>query len=210
MARTAILLDLDGTLVDSLADIAASLNHVRREHGLAPLPAAAVREMVGDGAGKLLERGLADLEDPPRPRDAFAIYEAHHHDQCTREVVPYPGVVETLQRWHAAGIALGVVTNKPERFARRILEHLDLDRYFGAVVGGDTTTEKKPSPVPLRAALAILGRPDGDVLMVGDGLQDLQAGKAAKVATAAVLYGFRPPELLRAEGADEYWERFGG
>ncbi|MBK8974704.1 MAG: HAD-IA family hydrolase [Planctomycetes bacterium] len=209
MLRSAILLDLDGTLVDSLADIAASANHVRAAFDLPPLPAAAVRRMIGDGARKLLERSLADAAAPPSIETALGVYEAHHAEQCTAAVRTYPGVAEQLERWRGENRALAVVTNKPERFARRIVEHLHLDRFVGVIVGGDTTPERKPSPVPLRAALAMLGRPAGVLWAVGDGLQDLRAGRAAGLRTVAALYGFGDPDALRAEGADVYWDRFG-
>jgi len=209
MPDSPVLLDLDGTIVDSLADIAASANHVRATFGLSPLPLAAVRQMVGDGVTMLLQRALADAPTAIAASDAWPIYDAHHRDQCIREVRPYPGVPETLARWRSEGRPLAVVTNKPEHFARRILDHLDLTRFFGAVIGGDSVAERKPDPAPLREALRRLGADARGGLMAGDGLQDLRAGRAAGLRTAAALYGFRDPASLRAEGADEYWVAFG-
>ncbi len=197
-----MLLDLDGTLVDSLADITASVDHVRAAYGLAPLGASRVRAMVGDGAARLLARALADLEPVPPLEELWPRYEAHHEEQCTRLVRPYPGVVDALHRWRRSGVRTAVVTNKPERFARRILEHLDLR--VDTVVGGDTLPERKPSPAPLLEALRRLGVAPGDAAMLGDGVQDLRAGKAAGVRTIAALWGFRSEAELRAEGADEY------
>ena len=204
-----ILFDLDGTLVDSLGDIRASANHVRAHYGLGPLARSEVREMVGDGVVRLIERALRSCEATVEMSEAWPIYERHHTDQCTRLVQPYPGVREHLERWAAAGRALAVVTNKPLRFANAILDHLELGHLFGAVIGGDSTPERKPSPAPLREALRLLGMPIDRGTMVGDGVQDLRAGKAAGLRTAAVLFGFRDAATLRAEGADEYWARFG-
>ncbi|MCC6781575.1 MAG: HAD-IA family hydrolase [Planctomycetes bacterium] len=202
MPLRAMLLDLDGTLVDSLADITASVDHVRAAYGLAPLGTARVRAMVGDGAARLLARALADRDPVPPLAELWPRYEAHHEAQCTRLVRPYPGVVDALRRWRQAGVRTAVVTNKPERFATRILEHLNL--HVDTVVGGDTLPERKPSPAPLLEALRRLGVAPGDAAMLGDGVQDLRAGKAAGVRTIAALWGFRSEAELRAEGADEY------
>jgi phosphoglycolate phosphatase len=210
-----ILFDLDGTLADTLADIAASVNELRAAHGGPPVTAAAVREMVGDGVRVLLRRALAELmpdagDDDPRWDDALALYRAHHLTQCVVHVQLYPGVGEHLQAWHVDDRPMAVVTNKPEGFARRILDHLGLSQWIRVLIGGDTLEIRKPRPEPLWAALDRLGTPRTPGVMVGDGLQDLRAGKAAGLQTVAALYGYRAPELLRAEGADEYWEWFGG
>jgi phosphoglycolate phosphatase len=210
MTKPAYLFDLDGTLADTLADIAASVNHVRTAHHLPALTTVQVRGFVGDGALKLLERALAEVGAFETIRDtAWQIYREHHLAQCTVHVQPYPGVVRWLERWHAERRPLGVVTNKSSAFVLRILEHLDLARFFPVVICGDTLPFKKPDPRPLRVALERLGAAHGQAMMVGDGLQDLRAGKAAGLRTAAVLFGFRDEALLRAEGADEYWRRFG-
>lgn len=203
-----MLFDLDGTLVDSLADIAASANHVRQVAGLEPAPLDTARGWVGDGARLLIERAIEGNPRGLSPDDVWADYQAHHERQCTQTVTLYPGVAEFLRERHANGTKMAIVTNKPERFARLITAHLDLDRWIPVIVGGDTTAERKPSPAPLIAALEQLGggRP---ATMVGDGPQDIRAGRAAGLRTIAVLFGFHPAERLRAENADEYWTRFG-
>jgi phosphoglycolate phosphatase len=209
MTLPPLLLDLDGTLVDSLADIAASANHVRAAFGLGPLGNDAVRGMIGDGAALLIERALAELDEPVDVAAAWPIYDEHHRQQCTDTVTPYPGVVACLEAWQGSGRKLAVVTNTPERFARQILEHLGIDGYFQAVVGGDTTRSRKPDPAPLHAALELLEAVPSEAWMVGDGIQDLRAGRAAGTRTIAALYGFRDAESLRAEGADCFWSAFG-
>ncbi len=214
MQRHPFLFDLDGTLVDSLADIAASVNHIRQHLDLTPLPVSKVREMVGDGAQKLFERALRDAPADTSRTEVWALYQSHHKLQCTQLVSPYPGVRERLEAWHAAGHPMAVVTNKPETFALQILEHLDLAKFFGCVIGGDTLPQKKPAPEPVLEALRRLSQspdaaPDPQALMVGDGTQDIQAGKAAGIRTAAVLFGFRSATILRQEDADEYWPEFG-
>jgi phosphoglycolate phosphatase len=129
-------------------------------------------------------------------------------------VQPYPGVLDQLAAWRAAGRPLALVTNKPRLFAERILDHVGLAPLLDACVFGDTLPQRKPDPAPLREALRLLGfaadrPPPAAGTMVGDGVQDLRAGKAAGLRTAAVLFGFHPEERLRAEGADEYWRAFG-
>jgi phosphoglycolate phosphatase len=214
-APRTFLFDLDGTLAQTLADIAASTNHVRQVHELPPASLAEVGNFVGDGARTLLARALAERLPPGAERErrldaAFASYVEHHQQQCLREVTLYPGVREFLLTQHAAGAAMAVVTNKPERFAVPIVAHLGLAELLPVVVGGDTLPVRKPDPAPLRLALERLGRPPQGAVMVGDGVQDLRAGKALGVRTIACLFGFTAPERLAAEGADESWHRFGG
>lgn len=209
------LFDLDGTLVDSLPDIAASCNHVRSHHGLSAAPLDLVRSFVGDGARTLLRRALHDVlpEDPtaaePFLTAAFERYCDHHAVQCTSAVRLYPGVRAHLERFAAAGHGLAVVTNKPERFARPIVAHTGLADLLSVVVGGDTLRQRKPDPAPLAHALAQLGWRAAGATMVGDGVQDLRAGKALGLRTIGCLYGYGDPAALRAAAADGYWRAFG-
>jgi len=209
------LFDLDGTIADTLADIAASANHVRGHHNLPPLPVAAVRAFVGDGARTLLQRALADaLPAEPTAREravdaAFALYFTHHVDQCTKHVRLFPGVREHLAQLHGRGHGLAMVTNKPERFAVSIVQHLGLSDLLRVVIGGDTLPQKKPDPAPLQHALRRLGWTPDTGTMVGDGVQDLRAAKALGLRTIACLFGYGDPLRLRAEVADRYWQAFG-
>lgn len=214
MSPAPFLFDLDGTLADTLGDIAASTNHVRAVHGLAGVPAAVVRGFVGDGARTLLRRALAEvLPEAPEAQEraidaAFAVYAEHHATQCTATVRAYPGVREHLEALRSAGCGVAVVTNKPLRFAVPILHHLGLFELLGAVVGGDSLPQRKPDPAPLRHALRQLGGPAGTGTMVGDGVQDLQPAKRLGLRTVGCLYGYGDPARLRAEGADEFWSAF--
>lgn len=214
-APPAFLFDLDGTLADTLADLAASANHVRGRAGLPPLPLATVRSFIGDGARTLVARALADVmpRDPAAAArvvaDGFAAYVDHHRTQCVVHSRLYPGVREHLMGLRERGHPLGVVTNKPERFAVPLLRHLELADWFGVIVGGDTLPQQKPDKAPVVHALHVLGSSAEGATMVGDGVQDLRAGKAAGLRTIACLFGFTDPAALRAEGADEFWPRFG-
>jgi len=207
------LFDLDGTLADTIADIAASTNHVRAHLGLPQLGIATVQSFVGNGAAALLQLALADLgwpADDPRWHDVRRRYAAHHATECTKTARLYPGVREHLAALRARGHALGVVTNKPVAFARTLVDHLGLRELLAVVVGGDTLDRRKPDPAPVLFALQQCGHDRGDGTMVGDGETDLRAGRAAGLRTIACLYGYRPEAELRREGADEYWHRFGG
>ena len=211
MPALSMLFDLDGTLIDSLADLRASANHLRAAFGLPPVSAEIARTYVGDGVFKLMERSLAELGPFEPVREvAWRIYAEHHIEQCTALVRPYPGVREHLALWRSEGRRLAVVTNKQQRFVAKILAHLELTDCFAAVICGDTLAVKKPDPEPLHEALRRVGGAAPEALMVGDSLQDLRAGKAAGTRTAAALFGFTDAAVLRAEGADEYWDRFGG
>lgn len=215
LALAPFLFDLDGTLADTLPDIAASCNHVRARFGLPPCLTATVRGFVGDGARTLLARALhgalpTDADAAARALDdAFAGYVAHHATQCTVHARLYPGALRALQALHEGGHPLAVVTNKPTRFTAPILRALGLERLLPVVVGGDTLPQRKPDAAPIRHALAQLGAGPRGATMVGDGVQDVRAGKAAGVRTIACLYGYGDPAALRAEGADGYWSAFG-
>jgi phosphoglycolate phosphatase len=207
MTRT-LLFDLDGTLVDSLPDIAASTNYLRQHFDLPPLRLEQVGALVGDGLAALLQKALGD--HPEAKLDAASIiYQDHHAQQCTELVVPFPGVREHLSQWHSEGRRLGVVTNKPVKFALRVLEHLNLSTFLPVVIGGDSTLARKPDPKPVVEALAQLGGQANDAMMVGDSPADILAGRAAGMRTAAVLYGYRSEAVLRNVGANEYWQQFG-
>jgi phosphoglycolate phosphatase len=208
--KPAFLFDLDGTLADTLPDIAATTNHVRRLHGLAPADTTTVRTFIGDGAKTLLRRALAELA--PREevgRDAlegaFAAYIEHHREQCTGHAQLYPGVREHLTALTEQGGSIAIVTNKPEQFALPLAHHLGLDEFTSVIIGGDTLSTKKPDPAMLAHALARLGASPTNATMIGDGLQDLRAGRALGLRTIACLFGYGDPTALQAEGADEYW-----
>lgn len=205
------LFDLDGTLVDSLTDIWHSANATRAAFGLPAVERATAQGWVGDGLWMLLRRALADVGPFEAVRErAWQVYEAHHREQCVRTVKPYPGVAEHLARWHQQGRPMAVVTNKSTAFAERVLEHVGLRRWLPVLVCGDTLPQRKPDPEPLREALRRLGVVEVRGAMIGDGVQDLRAGKAAGLRTVAVLYGYTDEATLREEGADAYWCAFGG
>jgi phosphoglycolate phosphatase len=185
-APFALLFDLDGTLIDSDADLAAAANRARGALGLAPLPVPDVRRHVGHGLAYLLQHVVpADLHARlPEARDAFVAWYRAHLLDATR---PYPGAAEALDVLR--GHPLGIVTNKPAMFLDPIIAGLGWGDRFGVVVGGDTLPERKPHPVPLLHAIARLGATPGRALYVGDSEVDRETAAAAGVRFLCVGWG---------------------
>lgn len=205
-----IVFDLDGTLVDSVGSITAALNRLLAEEGLPPVEAAAVTDMVGDGALKLLERGFAAAGRTVDQPDLPALFKRY---VPMLEVAPpapadlYPGVRETLDRLVAAGCRLAVCTNKPYGPAIEALRAIGLDDVVGAVIGGDSLPERKPKAEPLLAAVRALGGDPAAAVMVGDNANDVGAARAAGMPVIAVSYGYPRMEPAKL-GADILIDRF--
>jgi phosphoglycolate phosphatase len=198
------LFDLDGTLIDSKGDIASSLNLALARAGLPHLPPARIAGFVGDGVRKLVERSLREAlgGEPGEPlllqvMDFYLEEYGQHLLDTTRL---FQGVEEALVRLDWA--ALAVVTNKPERFSRQILDALGISRRFRLVLGGDSTRLRKPDPAPLLEAMERCGAGPGDSVMVGDSPVDVQAGKAAGVVTCGIAADAAEREKLTAAGCD--------
>lgn len=185
----AAFFDMDGTLIDSKADLAATVNHTRRDLGLGELPTETVIGFVGRGARYLLDHAIPERTGEP----VAAIFHSNYAEHCCESVTLYPGVRETLEALARRGWLLGVNTNKPNFATRMILEKFGLDRLFGAaVVAGGDCAEMKPSALPLRACAAQLGghRLSPDDWMVGDSWTDLDCATNAGVRGAFCAYGF--------------------
>ena len=190
----AILFDLDGTLVDSRKDIAVSANVVRQHFGREPLAVDQVVAMIGDGLTMLIRRALSGMDDLSIAK-GIEVFRNHYRDHCTIHTCPYPGVEEVLQSCQP--LPMAIVTNKPTSFAVQILKALELEDRFVAVVGGDSPELLKPSPTPLTKAMASMkGIKPASVIMVGDSLPDIEAGKNAGTQTCGVTYGMRSREQL--------------
>lgn len=185
------LFDLDGTLIDSRADLAAAVNRMRARHALPPLPLGKVAEYVGDGIRVLAERALegAPVDADLAAHEIGAAYADHLVDQ-TRA---YPGVAEGLRALHAAGHRLGLVTNKPSPHARRLLDHFGWTPLFAVILGGGDTPELKPSPRPLQDAMRRMDFGPADTWMVGDHHTDLEAARRAAVRSIYLQNGFGNP-----------------
>ncbi len=193
--RSAIVFDLDGTLVDSSPDIAGAVNEVLAGSGRRTLTLSEVRGMVGDGTSALVMRAFAAADGGVEPAgtglanqvERFrAVYEA----RATRETRPYPGAVETVRALDGAGYRMALCTNKPDRPARAILEAFGLASCFRVVVGGETAPARKPDPRHLVAVLDRLGAGPEDAVMVGDGPNDVMVARALSVPVVLVSFGF--------------------
>ena len=186
MSQPSVLLfDLDGTLINSLPDLALALNLLRAELDCPPLELDQAAAMVGDGVNLLVRRALGDTLFKEEHVSRFlALYDLHLLDNT----VCYPGITALLQRHPAQ--RLGVVTNKPYRQTLAILDGLGLRQSFGAIIGGDSCTQKKPDPGPLLAALTELRATPQQAVMIGDHHTDLHAGRGAGTATCFCGYGF--------------------
>ena len=185
-----VLFDLDGTLIDSAPDLAGAANRLRADHGLAPLPLAQLRPMVGSGARGMVgvAFGVAPGDARFEPlRDAFL---AHYEAGLLERTHPFDGVEAMLAALEAAGLPWGIVTNKATRFTTPIVAGLGLARRAAVVVCGDTTPHSKPHPEPLLHAARAMGLAAEDVVYVGDDLRDAQAAQAAGMAMAAATWGY--------------------
>jgi phosphoglycolate phosphatase len=209
-ALRAVLFDLDGTLLDTAADIAAALNGALAEAGLDTVPVARVRTFIGRGVPTLIERALAHLgaagSDCAPLLERFHAHYARIEARGELTAVIYPGVSAGLVALHERGLRLAVVTNKPTRAATDLLERRGLARCIQAVVGGDSGLPRKPHPQPLLRACGELGVAPAAAFMVGDSLVDVQAARAAGLPVVCVPYGYNEGNDPRTLPCDAFIE----
>ena len=211
----AVLFDLDGTLLDTAADIALALNRTLAEYGWSSAPENDVRRMIGRGSPILIQRTAAaqgrTLDDASQ---AAMVERFFHHYGALEETNefdarPYPGARDCLQLLHEAGLRIGVVTNKQERFARALLARLDLIAWVDLVVGGDSCERRKPDPQPLLFACERLGVSTARTIMVGDSVNDVQAARGANIPVLCVPYGYNEGHDPRELPCDALVESLG-
>jgi len=191
--RSAVLFDLDGTLVDSLADLARALNAVLAAEGLPPLPEATVRGLVGRGAARLVAEGFAAAGQPldgAALEARLARFLSHYGAAPVAHSRAYPGVAATLSRLRSEGWQLGVCTNKPQHLSEAVLAGLGLAQFFAAVAGGDRFPVRKPDGGHLRATLDLMDATVGQAILVGDSDNDVKAAWDAGMPVVLVDYGY--------------------
>jgi phosphoglycolate phosphatase len=199
LAVKAVTIDLDGTLLDTIPDLAAAANMMLVELGRPPLDVEVIRTYVGKGIARLVERTL-DADGAPDPvlmARALPIFERCYAQVNGRHTTLYPGVKEGLDELRAQGFPLACVTNKSGRFTLPLLDNVGLAEYFTTVVSGDTLARKKPDPDPLLHAAAVLEIAPRDMLMIGDSLNDTQAARAAGCPVFCVTYGYNEGHDVR-------------
>jgi phosphoglycolate phosphatase len=184
-----VVFDLDGTLVDSSADIASTANALVEELGGTPLPAAAIVDMVGEGAPLLVRRALGAALLDPDTRGALERFLVLYDTRLLVHTTLYDGMIDALT-WIGARAPMSVLTNKPARATGLMLEGLGLGRYFRDVVGGDTARGRKPDPAGLLHLASAAGVRPEDTLMVGDSPIDLATARNAGTRICLVRYGF--------------------
>jgi phosphoglycolate phosphatase len=203
-----VIVDLDGTMVDTLGDFEAALNRMLAELDLPPVSRKLVERTVGKGSEHLirsvLEHQLALPQVNALMEPAWRIYQRHYLEINGAFSDVYPGVLAALRQWQASGLQLACLTNKPLDFARPLLKAKGLDRFFTQVFGGDSFVRKKPDPLPLHKTCEALGTLAAQTLMVGDSENDGLAARAAGCPVVLVSYGYNHGRPIREVDADGY------
>ncbi|MGH8665570.1 MAG: phosphoglycolate phosphatase [Burkholderiales bacterium] len=206
LAVRAVAIDLDGTMLDTIEDLCAAVNHTLGELRLPKLELELVRTFVGKGISNLVERSLrAALEAEPDQAlvaKAMAVYGANYERVNGDTTTIYPGVREGLDALTRAGLPLACITNKSSRFTGPLLERIGFARYFPVVVCGDTLPQKKPDPQPLTHAAARMQVQPAQMLMIGDSINDAQAARAAGCPVFCVSYGYNEGHDVRSLDVD--------
>jgi phosphoglycolate phosphatase len=200
----AVILDLDGTLIDTVAEIVAAMNRTLEEFGLATLPPKTIEALVGRGVRSLVERALAQVDGGAliQPDRAVERFEAHYAQTVGTDSRIFPGAMEGLTRLTESGIPFAVVTNKPRFFTEMLLERAGISGMLKAIVAGDDGITRKPAGDMLVAACAKMGTTPIQTLMLGDSDNDVLAARAAGCPVWCVPYGYnegRGPETLACD-----------
>ena len=206
--KEVILFDLDGTLIDSVPDLAHSLNAMLQELDRSTFSEDTIRFWVGNGAQTLVKRALSgqrDIDediDPTLFREALSVFLTFYAQDLCRSTVTYPNVTETLYTLKERGYRLAIITNKPFDFVAPILKGLKLERLFELCLGGDSLERKKPDPLPLYHACQKLNISVEQAVMVGDSKNDILAANASGMQSIGVTYGYNYGEDISSYNPD--------
>lgn len=190
-----LIYDLDGTLIDSKLDLACSVNATRAHMGMGPLENETVYSYVGNGAPVLIRRVLGEQATEAEVQEALEFFIEYYRDHCLDYTRLYPGVREALERLAAAGVKQAILTNKPVKISRRIMEGLKAAGFFCEIYGGNSFDHKKPHPVGVYTLLKQCGAAPERTVMVGDSSVDIRTAVNAGVKSCGVTYGFQPETL---------------
>jgi phosphoglycolate phosphatase len=206
LAVKAVMIDLDGTMLDTVADLAVAVNLMLAKLGRSPLDERLVRNFVGKGIANLVQRALVGAMEGEVDLELFArampVYLDCYESVNGKHTTIYPGVLDGLNALKSAGFPLACVTNKSERFTLPLLRQMKLADYFAVVVSGDTLPKKKPDPLPLAHACKELGIAPHEMLMIGDSLNDTLAARAAGCPVFCVPYGYNEGHDVRELDVD--------
>ena len=196
-----LIFDLDGTLIDSKLDLAHAVNATRRHMGMEPLDHERVYTYVGNGAPVLIRRVLGEKATEADVERALSYFLEYYREHMLDYTVLYPGVRDALDRFLGAGVQMAVLTNKPVRISRTIVEGLGMGGHFRQVYGGNSFDFKKPHPIGVETLIKECGVTRDRTMMVGDSAVDIQTGRNAGIRSCGVTYGFQP-ETLQQESPD--------
>ena len=209
-AFDAAIVDLDGTLVDTLGDFVAALAAMLDELGLPAVERGFVERSIGKGSEYLIRRTLehvGDDEDIARYAAAWAAYQRHYHRLNGAHSTVYAGVEAGLDRLVASGLKLACLTNKPGDFTRELLQSKGLAQRFALVFGGDAFARQKPDPLPILETCRALGTEPARTLVIGDSSNDAAAARAAGCPVVLVTYGYNHGQPVREVDADGWVDR---
>jgi phosphoglycolate phosphatase len=201
-----IIFDLDGTLIDSKQDLVCAVNAARGHMGLGPLANETVASYVGDGAPVLIRRALGKNATDGEVQTALEFFLAYYGDHLVDHTTLYPGVPDTLDRLTSAGMKCAILTNKPERMSRAIVDALGVARHFQRVYGGNSFEHKKPHPIGVETLLTECAAERDRTIMVGDSGVDIRTARNAGIRSCGVTYGFQP-ETLKQYPPDLLFDR---
>lgn len=205
--KSYIIFDLDGTLLNTIDDLAAATNHALKTMGFPPHGLWVYPNMVGNGVRKLIERALPDDQRSEKTiNDALAHFKEYYDGHCCDATQPYPGIPELIADLTARGLNLAVTSNKYEEAVTRIIAHYFPDANFRAILGNVDGMPRKPDPSIVFKALSMCPTPKAEVLYVGDSGVDMETARRACVESAGVTWGFRPVTELRQAYADHIVE----
>lgn len=194
LAVRLVIIDLDGTLIDTAPDLAASANAMLEELGMGGYDRETWKTWIGNGISRFVKRALTgELNGEPDKAlydRAYPILLRHYAERVSRESRPYPGVREGMEQLQAAGFELACITNKAEAFTRPLLKDLGLAEYFKLVLSGDSLPQRKPDPLPLLHACEIFGVTPAQGVLIGDSANDTEAARAAGMPVICVTYGY--------------------